>query len=495
MSAQLALIILLVYIGLLLIVSYLKGGDDENDSFFVGKRESPWFLVAFGMIGASLSGVTFLSVPGSVEKSMFSYFQMVLGYLPGYLFIAFVLIPVFYKLKLTTIYGYLETRFGTKSYKTGSAFFLLSRIVGASFRIYLVVLVLQLFICDDLGIPFSATVALTILIIWLYTFRSGIKSIVWTDTLQTVAMLSAVIITIWFISKEMGESVGSLMSQVKESELSKTFFFENGWSDGKNFFKQFLAGASIAIVMTGLDQDMMQKNLSCKNIGDAQKNVVSLSLILIPVNLLFLFLGALLYIFAAHQGLDLTEITPDKVFPTIAKSHLGALGGAIFFIGVIAAAFSSADSALTALTTAVCVDFLGFKEDRIKNPSSKSLKSTRIKVHILISILLFLVIIGFKAINNDSVINDIFKFAGYTYGPLLGLFMMGLFTKINLKDKWVPLICILAPFASHGIKLLIEQNSGYSFGFEFLILNGLVTFLGLILVSTNKSEAPNAFAQ
>ena len=479
MNPIVAIAILFGYILLLILVATWKGEDSKNDTFFIGKRESPWYLVAFGMIGASLSGVTFLSVPGAVQNGSFSYMQMVLGYLPGYMFIAFVLIPVYYRLNLTTIYGYLEDRFGVASYKTGSAFFLLSRVVGASFRIYLVVLVLQIFICDSLGIPFEMTVAATIAIIWIYTFKSGIKSIVWTDSLQTLAMLSAVVITILMIGRAMNLDISGLTGMVKASDMSQIFFFEDGWADGKNFWKQFLAGASIAIVMTGLDQDMMQKNLSCRNIADAQKNVVTFSVVLVFANLLFLALGAILYLYAGQQGIALPD-GADKVFPIIARDHLPPLAGAIFFIGVIAAAFSSADSALTSLTTVVCVDFLNFEK---RQEDEAILQRTRMKVHVLLSLLLLAVIIIFKAINDDSVINQLFRFAGYTYGPLLGLYMLGLFTKIRPWDKVVPLICIAAPFASHGIKLLIEANTAYQMSFEFLILNGLVTFTGLLLTS------------
>lgn len=479
MNPIVAIAILFGYILLLILVATWKGEDSKNDTFFIGKRESPWYLVAFGMIGASLSGVTFLSVPGAVQNGSFSYMQMVLGYLPGYMFIAFVLIPVYYKLNLTTIYGYLEERFGVASYKTGSAFFLLSRIVGASFRIYLVVLVLQIFICDSLGIPFEVTVAATIIIIWIYTFKSGIKSIVWTDSLQTLAMLSAVVITILMIGRAMELDISGLTRMVSDSDISQTFFFENGWADGKNFWKQFLAGASIAIVMTGLDQDMMQKNLSCRNIADAQKNVVTFSIVLVFANLLFLALGAILYLYAGQTGIALPD-GADQVFPIIARDHLPPLAGAIFFVGVIAAAFSSADSALTSLTTVVCVDFLNFeksKQDELK------LQRTRMLVHILLSLLLLVVILVFKAINDDSVINQLFRFAGYTYGPLLGLYMLGLFTKFKPWDIAVPFVCVAAPFISHGLKLLIEQNTTYQMSFEFLILNGMVTFIGLLLTS------------
>lgn len=481
-----AIIILAGYIVLLIAISSWKGEDSENATFFIGKKESPWYLVAFGMIGASLSGVTFLSVPGAVANDSFSYMQMVLGYLPGYMFIAFVLMPIYYRLNLTTIYGYLGKRFGPKSHQTGSAFFLLSRIVGASFRIYLVVVVLQIFICDDFGIPFWMTVAFTIFIIWIYTFKSGIKSIVWTDSLQTAAMLTAVVITILVIGREMGLDISGLSRTVRESDMSQTFFFADGWQNPRNFWKQFLAGASIAIVMTGLDQDMMQKNLSCRNIGEAQKNMVSFSFVLIFANLLFLALGALLYLFAADAGIALPA-EADKVFPMIAKSHLGTIGGAIFFIGVIAAAFSSADSALTSLTTVVCVDFLRFEN---RQESEQELRKMRMRVHIMLSVLLFTVIVIFKAINNDSVINGVFRYAGYTYGPLLGLFMMGLFTKVKLTDPMVPVVCILATFASHGIKMLLDNFTSYNMGFEFLILNGLVTFIGLLLITRRYDPFP-----
>ena len=510
-----AIIILLGYILLLIGISSWKGQDNENDTFFIGKKESPWYIVAFGMIGASLSGVTFLSVPGAVANDSFSYMQMVLGYLPGYMFIAFVLMPIYYKLNLTTIYGYLGQRFGVKSYKTGSAFFLLSRIFGAAFRIYLVVLVLQLFICDDFNIPFWVTAALTIMIIWIYTFKSGIKSIVWTDSLQTFAMLTAVIIAILVIGDIMGLSLQGLYRTVWDSSLSQTFFFEDGWSDAKNFWKNFAAGASIAIVMTGLDQDMMQKNLSCRNIGEAQKNMVSFSIVLFFANIMFLSLGALLFIFAKDQGIELPmdggNIVGDKVFPVIAKDYLGSIGGSIFFIGVIAAAFSSADSALTSLTTVVCVDFLNFEN---RQESQEELKKQRIRVHLIISIILFLVIIGFRVVNDDSVIKQIFRFAGYTYGPLLGLFMFGLFTKINLKDRLVPITCVFAPFISHFLKWIFGggykvvcyhtvellrpgqfwnstasiESANYVMGFEFLILNGLVTFIGLLFIASNQKK-------
>ncbi len=495
MSATLALGILAGYIFLLLALSFWKGEDAKNDTFFTGKRQSPWYLVAFGMIGASLSGVTFLSVPGAVAKDSFAYMQMVLGYFPGYLFIALVLIPVYYKLNLTTIYGYLEQRFGTSSYKVGSAFFILSRIIGASLRIFLVVIVLQLFICDDMGIPFWITTLLTILIIWLYTFRSGIKSIVWTDTLQTIAMLSAVIITILVIGNKMGLNIKSMIDLVTASDMSQTFFFENGWSAKQNFFKKFLSGASIAIVMTGLDQDMMQKNLTCRSASDAKKNVISLGLILIPVNLIFLFLGALLYIFANSQGISLEGISADKVFPTIAKESLGILGSIIFFIGVIAAAFSSADSALTALTTTFCVDFLNFDKrnaqvaalnennEKEKQDLNVELTKTRMMVHIGFSVILFGVIIAFSQLSNQSVIWDLFKWAGYTYGPLMALYFLGLFTKISLKDKWVPLVCIAAPVISHFLKVVIHKNTAYVFDFEFLIFNTIITAIGLLIIT------------
>ncbi len=477
--------IIVAYFMVLMLVSYITGKNSDNTDFFLAGRQSPWYLVAFGMVGATLSGVTFISVPGWVAASQFSYMQMVLGYLLGYFVIATVLMPMYYKLNLTSIYTYLDQRFGNASYKTGAGFFLLSRTIGASFRLYLVAIVLQQFVMESFGVPFWATVLITILLIWIYTFQGGIKTIVWTDTLQTFCMLSAVILTVVAIGQKMDLSFSGLVQTVSDSPYSQTFFLEGGWSDPKNFIKQFLAGASIAIVMTGLDQDMMQKNLSCRSIGDAQKNMFWFSIALVIAKLLFLSLGALLYIYANQVGIAIPERS-DLLYPTIALNHLSPFIGIMFLLGLIAAAYSSADSALTALTTSFCIDVLDFEK---KETSEAEQKQTRLKVHIGFSILLFFVILLFWFINNDAVIAAIFTVASYTYGPLLGLYTFGFFTKRKVNDSLVPYICIAAPILTY----LINANSevllfGYKFGFELLILNGFLTFLGLAFVSDAEVE-------
>ncbi len=486
MSATLILLLIAAYFSLLLLVSFVTGKDSSNDAFFIGNKKSPWYVVAFGMIGASLSGVTFISVPGWVAASQFSYMEMVLGYLLGYFLIATVLMPMYYRLNLTSIYTYLEQRFGGKSYKTGAGFFLLSRTIGAAFRLYLVAIVLQTFVMNQLNIPFWLTVLLSIFLIWIYTFRGGIKTIIWTDTLQTLCMLAAVVFTIFAIGQSLELSIGQLVSKVYDSQYSQIFFFENGWSDSKNFVKQFLAGASIAFVMTGLDQDMMQKNLSCRNIKEAQLNMASFSIVLVFVNLLFLSLGALLYIFAAEKGIAIPEKS-DLLYATIALEHLSPFIGITFILGLIAAAYSSADSALTALTTSVCVDILNFRESKDKNIVEQQQK-TRFFVHIGVSVVLFFTIILFWLINNDAVIAQIFKVAGYTYGPLLGLYVFGFFTKMKPNDDLVPVVCITAPIITYVLNFYSETLFfGYKFGFELLLLNGLLTFLGLLLIS-QKNE-------
>lgn len=469
MTTTVILTTIFSYFLLLILVSFFTGKSDSNDSFFLGDKKSPWYIVAFGMIGASLSGVTFISVPGWVESSQFSYMQMVFGYLAGYLVIATVLMPLYYRLNLTSIYTYLKDRFGNSSYKTAASFFLLSRVIGASFRLYLVANVLQLFVCDSLDIPFWQTVLITILLIWVYTFRSGIKTIIWTDTLQTLFMLLAVGMSVYLISEDMNLSFTSFISTVKDSEYSQIFFWE-----GKNHFvKQFLAGMFMAIVMTGLDQDMMQKNLSCKNIKEAQKNMLWFSVVLVFVNLLFLSLGALLYIYANKNGIVFDKA--DDLFPTVVNSGtLGVSVAVIFILGLIAAAYSSADSALTSLTTSFCVDILGFDS----SDSRKQVK-TRKMVHLGFSLLLFAVILLFKLKNDDSVVSSLFKAAGYTYGPLLGLYAFGMATKWKIKDVYVPIICVLSPFLTYYIADNSLDWFNYEFGFELLILNGAITFIGL----------------
>lgn len=479
MSPIFILTLVACYFLLLIGVSYLTGRQDDNDAFFLGNRQSPWYVVAFGMVGASLSGVTFISVPGWVADSQFSYMQVVLGYVVGYVVIIKVLLPLYYRLQLTSIYTYLDQRFGPSSYKTGSAFFLLSRIIGASFRLYLVAIVLQYAVFDSLGVPFWATVMVTILLIWVYTFRSGIKTIIWTDTLQTAFMLAAVVITVFLIKKHLIPDT-SLVEHISQSEMSRIFFFDE-WKTANAFWKQFLSGAFITIVMTGLDQDMMQKNLSCRSLKDAQKNMFWLSIILVFVNLIFLSLGVLLYDYADVNGI---AETGDKLFSAVALSgDLGIVVGIFFIIGLIAAAYSSADSALTALTTSFCVDILD-----IKSKDAEKGKRLRKQVHIMFSVILLLVILAFKYTVDESVIKELFVAAGYTYGPLLGLYAFGLFSKWQVKDKWVPAIAVVAPILSYILKDNSQEWFGYTFGFELLLVNGLLMLVGLWLVRDGKGE-------
>lgn len=470
------LILIAAYFAVLIIISYFTGRGGSNAEFFKANKQAPWYLVAFGMIGASLSGITFISIPGTVESDSFSYFQVVLGYTVGYAVIGQVLLPLYYKMNLTSIYTYLESRFGNASYKTGASFFLLSRVVGASFRLFLVANVLQLIVFDAMGVPYYVTVTITILLIWLYTFKSGIKTIIWTDTLQTFFMLLALGITIYFISEDLGFSLNNLMGYLAESEHSKIFFFDD-WKSKDHFVKQFLSGAFIAIVMTGLDQDMMQKNLTCRSLKDAQKNMFWFTIVLVFVNFLFLALGVLLTDYADINGIS--EVR-DDLFPAIATSGNLGFAVAIFFIlGLIAAAYSSADSALTSLTTSFSIDILDIE----KKYDEKKQVRIRKQIHVAISILLILVMLAFKyAIADKSVINKLFQFAGYTYGPLLGLYAFGLFTKWEVKDKLVPVIAIAAPVLSYIISLNSKVWFGFEFGFFILILNGFLTFLGLILL-------------
>ena len=466
MSPTLILSIIAIYFLVLILISYFTGKSDSNDAFFLGNKQSPWYIVSFGMIGATLSGVTFISVPGWVANSQFSYMQMILGMTAGYIVIANVLMPIYYRMNLTSIYAYLGDRFGESTHQTGAFFFLLSRTIGASFRLYLVANVKQISIFDAWDVPFWLTVSLTIMLIWIYTFRSGIKTIIWTDTLQTLFMLSAVGVSIWLISDKMGLGLVELSHTVRESQYSQVFF----WEGKQHFLKQFLSGAFLAIVMTGLDQDMMQKNLSCKCLSDAKKNMYSFSVVLIVVNIFFLALGAMLYLYAEEIGMDITK--GDDLFPLVAlKANLGLGVGIFFILGLIAAAYSSADSALTSLTTSFCVDFLN-----IEQKAERQQVQTRKWVHVGFSVVLVLAILIFKAINDDSVISALFKVAGYTYGPLLGLFAFGIFTKWNIKDRAVPIMAVLSPVIAYVLQLYIP------FGFELLMVNGGITFLGLCLL-------------
>jgi Na+/proline symporter len=437
------------------------------------------------MIGASLSGVTFMSVPGAVATTQFSYMQVVFGYLIGYAVIALILMPVYYKMNLTSIYSYLETRFGNTSYKTGSFFFILSRTIGASFRIYIVINALQTFVFDAMGVPFIVTVAVFMALILLYTYKGGVKTIVWTDTLQTTFMLITVIFSVIFISDHLGIGLGDLIGEVMSKDLSAIYV--DDLKSPNYFWKNFLGGAFIAIAMTGLDQEMMQKNLSCRNIGEAQKNMFTFSLVLVFVNFLFLVLGAVLVFYATQNNLTIDPKHTDNLFPDIALNHLGPFIGILFLIGLISAAYPSADGALTALTTAFCFDFL--RLNKKENVTEESLKRTRHIVHFSFAVILLLVIVLFRVINNDAVIRNLFKVAGYTYGPLLGLFAFGFLTKFKIKDRLVPLVCVLSP----AIAYFINENApvwwgGYKFGFEMVVVNGFITFFGLWLISKKASS-------
>jgi SSS family transporter len=484
MSSTLIFVILLLFFALLMGISYLTSKNATNDTFFTGNHQSPWYLVAFGMIGSTISGVTFISVPGEVGNTGWTYFQFLLGNFFGYWLIALVLIPLYYRLKLVSIYTYLDQRFGVRSYKTGAFFFLLSQTIGASFRLYLAAGVLQLAFFDALGIPFWLTVLLTLLLIWLYTHRAGIKTVVWTDSLQTFFILGAVGMTIYMVSKQLNLSTKGLVDTVVQHPYSR--IFDSDWQSKTNFFKQFVAGLGIVIAMNGLDQNIMQKNLTCKTQKDAQKNIFWFSFAFLIANLFFLSLGVMLYAYAQQQGLEVPARS-DDLFPSLAIQHFGTLAGALFLLGILAAAYSSADSALTALTTSFCVDFLNI------DAKSSNSKASRIKVHIGFSILMFLVIVLFRLINNDSVVTAVFRVAGYTYGPLLGLFAFGILTKRKVKDRYVPIIGLLSPLLCYLININSESwFGGYQFGFELLLLNGLITFTGLFLLTQNSTNEDNA---
>ena len=482
MNSFLILILLLSYFVVLILISYLTSKNDSNQDFFKAGKQSPWYLVAFGMIGASLSGVTFISVPGWVEASQFSYFQVVLGYMVGYFVVAFGLLPVYYKLNLTSIYEYLFHRFGFVSHKTGAFFFFVSRVLGAAFRLYLVAIILQQFIFDEWNVPFEITVIISILLIWIYTYRGGIKTIVWTDTLQTVFMITAVILSIYFITESLDWTFSEFLVS-EELKAYSTIFNTDSILDKGYFLKSFFGGVFITICMTGLDQDMMQKNLSCKSLKDAQKNMLSFSIVLTLVTFLFLLLGALLFIYAKRNNIEIPLLDgqpkTDLLFPEIAlNSGLGITLGITFILGLIAAAYSSADSALTSLTTSFCVDILDMSDK-----SEKAQKSIRKKTHIGMSLLLVLVIISFKYILNSNVIDSLLTVAGYTYGPLLGMFAFGIFTDYKIKDKFVWIVALASVTMVFMLgKIPADDLGGYVIGYELLPINGLLTFIGLILI-------------
>ncbi|QKZ13056.1 sodium:solute symporter [Spirosoma sp. KUDC1026] len=486
MNTTVALLILVAYFGMLITVSFYSARGATTTTFFTANRQSPWWLVAFGMIGTSLSGVTFISVPGAVGKIGFSYFQVVLGYIIGYIIIGTVLMPLYYRLNLISIYGYLEKRFGFWSYKSGAFFFLLSRTIGSAVRLYVAANVLQLAIFSPLGIPFEVSVLITIALIWIYTFKGGVKTIILTDSLQTLFLVTAVILTIVLISRELGFSFGELTQSIKNSPNSQIFFWDA--NDPKNFYKQFISGIFITIVMTGLDQDLMQKNLTCKNIGEAQKNMFWFTLTMVFVTFMFMCLGSLLYVYAQREGIAIPART-DDLYPTLALTYLGPVVGITFLLGITAATYASADSALTALTTSFCVDFMNFE----RRPEAERSRIKHI-VHIGFSLLFYVVIIVFRQLNSKEVITAVFDIAGYTYGPLLGLFAFGIFSQRSIRDQFTPWICIISPVLTY----IVNENSadwfnGYQFGFERLLLNGIFTYIGLWAISQPvKTEEPVA---
>jgi Na+/proline symporter len=465
---------------MIIVISFLTSRKTDNAGFYLANKKSRWYVVSYGMIGASLSGVTFISVPGAVGKSHFSYLVMVLGYLVGYFVIIKVLLPLYYRLNLTSIYTYLDSRFGRSAYKSGATFFLISRIIGASFRMFLVISVLQYFILDYYHIPFVVSAGVMIFFILFYTMKGGIKTIIWTDTIQTTFMLSSLVVSFFMIAKSLDLSFSALVGQIYHSEYAQLLDLD--WGSQTFFVKHFFAGMFITIVMTGLDQDMMQKNLSCRNIKEAQKNMTWMSLSLLPINLLFLTLGAALYLYAAKMGIAIPD-KADQLFPLIAIHHLGVFSSIVFIIGLFAANYASADSALTSLTTSMSVDI--FDLENRKSLSEKQKIFYRKLIHIGMALILYAAILLFGAINKDSVINELFTAAGYTYGPLLGLFAFGLFTKIKVNNKLIPLIVIASPFISYVLNYL-SPAIGYHFGFEILILNGALTYLGLWLIRTKS---------
>ena len=474
MSGSIILWIIAIYFGLLLLIAWITGRKSSgNEAFFIGNHSSPWYIVSIGMIGTSLSGVTFVSVPGMVRSIDMTYMQTVLGFFVGYVLIARILLPLYYKLRLTSIYTYLRDRIGPRGYKTGASFFLLSKLIGAAARLYLVVLILQHYVFDAWHIPFALTAVLSIFLVWLYTFRSGVKTIIWTDTIQALCLVAMLIMIIWQVKEKLDMDFLEMSEAVAMNPHFKIFEFSD-WGSTQHFVKQFFSGIFITIVMTGLDQDMMQKNLSCKSLKDAQKNMYTYGFAFTPVNFLFLTLGVLLLIVAEREQIALPVLS-DDILPMFCTS--GILGSSIlifFTVGIIAAAFSSADSALTALTTTFCVDILNVQEE-----DARKAKRMRLSVHLLMSVLFALIILVIKEVNNRSVIDAIYMIASYTYGPLLGLFVFGLFTKRLANDRIVPYLCIASPVICFLTDYAAKQMFGYTFGYEMLMFNGAITFAGL----------------
>ena len=462
------IITIIAYFGFLLVFSRVTSRRATNDTFYRADRRSPWYMVAFGMIGASISGVTFVSVPGMVIKSDMTYLQMCLGFIFGYAIVAFVLLPVYYRMNLTTIYSYLQTRLGRQAYKTGASFFLLSKLIGAAVRFYVVCFILQRFVLDTLDVPFPLTVLIMVGLIWLYTRKGGIKTLVWTDAFQTVCMLLALLLIGFHVMSALDMNLDQAIQAIINDSHSRVFSWD--WVSKQNFWKQFLSGIFVVIVMTGLDQDMMQKNLTCKSLRDAQKDMCTYGLAFVPVNLLFLSLGILLMMLAGREGVVIQQ--PDDLLPMFAATgSLGMVVVVLFTIGIVAAGFSSADSAMTALTTSYCIDIKGRKDD----------EKLRKRTHLGFAVLFVVFILAFKVVNSTSVIDAIYIICSYTYGPLLGLFAFGRLTSWQVKDRAVPCITIASPVVCYAIETITKQTTGYQFGYELLMLNGALTFIGLFL--------------
>jgi Na+/proline symporter len=485
MTPTLILSIFAAYTFILFVVTFITARKANHQSFYIGNKVSPWYVVAYGMIGASLSGVTFMSVPGWVGETQFSYMVVAFGYFFGYVVIALILLPLYYRLKLTSIYGYLEQRFGFWSYKTGAGFFILSRVLGASLRMFLVINVLQIFVFDAWNVPFWVNVLIFIALIIIYTLKGGIRTIIWTDTLQTTFMLLAVVLSVYYISRELGAPFRTLISDLWNSDMSNMVITD--WDHPRHFIKQFFSGMFITITMTGLDQEMMQKNLSIRHLKDAQKNMFTFSTVNLIVVFMFLVLGAFLVYYAAAQ--NVTVAMTDDLFPTIAFRYLGPAAGVVFLIGLISAAFPSADGALTSLTTSFSIDFLGLE----KKTEMDNAKKTRIRysVHFSFALVFFICILIFREMNDRAIIDKLFTIAGYTYGPLLGLYTFGLFTTRTVRDHYTPWVAILSPVICYILSHFSEQLfNGYKFGFELLLVNGFLTFMGLFILSHRKGTMP-----
>ena len=491
MTPGILLLFLVVYFGILLSVAHFTSRKSaDNTAFFVANRNAKWYMVAFGMIGTALSGVTFISVPGAVGNANFGYFQFILGNAVGFIVIAYVLLPLYYRMNLTSIYTYLEERLGHRSYKTGAMIFLISRTIGSAFRLYLVAIILQRFIFDAWNVPFAVTIMLCLLLIWLYTNKGGLKTIIITDMLQTFFLVLAVVLSIYFMADSLGLGFLETIETVKDSSYSKIFVWEDVMGNSAHFWKHFLGGMFVTIGMTGLDQDMMQKNLSMKTIGEAQTNMLTFTGIFVVINLFFLSVGALLYIYAAKEGVDTGSLlTPDYLYPEIALRHLSVVPGIIFMMGLTAATFATTDSALTALTTSFCVDFLNFNKK--ENPNDPALTRSRNRVHGAFSVVMLLVILAFRLINDDSVVNAIFTAASYTYGPLLGLFAFGLLTRRQVADRMVPYICVLSPVLCYVLNAyILVPYTAYAMGFELIIYNAAITWLMLLATSQRPAARP-----